>query len=97
MIKIIFKHTDTVPYVLLKTLAFPPAEHYWALELGFQCGRGEKARSHAFFFRAWRFRFFRAFFLRAFELFFSSRFRALFLLRARELESVKKTPAPTSR
>jgi hypothetical protein len=48
----------------------------------------EKARIRFFFFRAQRFRFFLRFFFFALSRFFS--------LRARERESAKKAPAPTS-
>jgi hypothetical protein len=72
-----------------RTIAFPPAEWLWALKPDFHCGWEKKREFALFFFRARRFRFFFAlFFLRAFAL--------LFCLRARERESAKKAPAPTS-
>jgi hypothetical protein len=51
-------------------------------------GGGKSANSRFFSFTLGFFAFFRAL--------FSSRFRALFWLRARERESAKKAPAPTS-
>jgi hypothetical protein len=75
-------------YILLKTLAFHPAEHIWALEPGFQCEREKKREFALFPFALGAFAFYSAL--------FSSRFRSLFLLRARERESAKKAPSPSS-
>ncbi len=89
---------------------FSPCRAALGSETGFPLWVEEKAQIHAFFFRAWRFRFFCAFFLsrsalslffalfflRAFALFFLRAFALFFSLRAREHESAKKAPAPTS-
>jgi hypothetical protein len=71
--------------MLLKTLALPPAERLRALKPDSTVG-GRKKRNFTFFsFALGAFPFFALFFL-----------RALFWLRARERESAKKAPAPTS-
>ncbi len=59
---------------LLKTLVFPLAEHLWALELGFQCGREEKVQIHALSFALNAFTFCHALFFSCFcALLFASR------------------------
>jgi hypothetical protein len=67
---------------ILKTIAFPTAEQLWALESCFQnCAEGKKKTRIGLF----------AFALSAFAFLF-----ALFFIRARERESAKKLPPPTS-
>jgi hypothetical protein len=71
---------------LLKTLSIPPAEHLWALELGFQSGGRKSANSRFFLFRS---------LLSLFCALFSSRFCALFASLSRARKCEKKVPAPT--
>jgi hypothetical protein len=66
-------------------------------EPDFHFGLRKKARIRAFFLsRSALSLFFALFFLRAFALFFLRAFALFFSLRARERESAKKAPAPTS-
>jgi hypothetical protein len=83
-----FNTLCVILYNLLKTLAFPPAEQLWSLELDFQCGREEKAQFRPFLFRAQRFAFS--------HFFFFTPLGSFFWLRVRKRESAKKAPVPTS-
>ncbi len=69
------RHTEL--YILLKTLAFPPAERLWAQKPDFHCGWEKEREFVLFLSRSALSLFSRFFFLRAF---------ALFWLRARERE-----------
>ncbi len=75
-------------YILLKTLAFPLPSGFVLWNRIFTVGGRKSANSRFFSFALGALAYFALFFLRAFALFF--------WLRARERESAKKAPAPTS-